>query len=236
MSPKSLLRWLPLVLILAVLAAAMALGLHKQLSFDTLKANREVLVGLVNANPLLAAAAFVLVYMVFTMAMIPGALWITIAGGFLFGLIGGALLTVTGATAGATLLFLAARTGMGEGLRARAGPFLARLQAGFAENPISYMLTLRFLPVVPFPVANIAPALLGAKLLPYSVTTAIGIVPGVLAYALVGSQLGVAFDANTAPDLIGFGRQLLPAFLALAAVSLLPIVIKRLQGPAKGTV
>ena len=146
-----LLRYLPLLLIVAGLAAAFALGLHKYLSFDQLKAQRGALTAFVTAQPVLAAAAFVGVYMVFTMLMLPGALWVTVAGGLLFGLAGGAALTVIGATLGATALFLAARTALGEPLRRRAGPFLKKLEAGFQDNPFSYMLTMRFLPIVPFP-------------------------------------------------------------------------------------
>ena len=231
-----LLRYLPLLVILAGLAAAFAFGLHRYLSFDQLKAQRETLTAFVAANPFIAAAAFIAAYMAFTMLMIPGALWLTVGGGFLFGLAGGATLTVVGATSGATCLFLAARFALGEPLRRRAGPFLKKLEAGFAENPFSYMLTMRFLPIVPFPVSNIAPALLGAKLRDFVVTTMFGIIPGTIAYAWLGSSLGVVFDSGGAPNIGGFARELLPAFFALAAISLAPVVIKRLRTPrpAKG--
>jgi uncharacterized membrane protein YdjX (TVP38/TMEM64 family) len=225
-----LLRFLPLLVIVAGLGAAIALGLHKQLSFETLRAQRETLTAFVAAQPVAAVAIFLGVYIAFTALMIPGALWITIAGGFLFGLAGGSAATAVGATLGATLLFLVARTSLGEPLRRRAGPFLKKLEAGFQENPFSYMLTLRFLPVVPFPVANIAPAVLGAKLPAYVITTALGILPGVVAYTWIGSGLGAAFDSGEEPNIAGFAKQLLPAFFALAAVSLAPVLIKRLRG------
>jgi uncharacterized membrane protein YdjX (TVP38/TMEM64 family) len=224
------LRLLPLLVILIGLAAALSLGLHKQLSFEALRDHRAQLAAFVAAQPALAVAAYLALYVAFTALMIPGALWITIAGGFLFGLAGGALATAVGATIGATLLFLVARTSLGEPLRRRAGPFLARLEAGFRENPFSYMLTLRFLPVVPFPVANIAPALLGAHLRDYVITTAVGILPGVVAYTWIGSGLGAAFDNGSEPNIGAFARQLLPAFLALAAVSIAPVLVKRLRG------
>lgn len=225
-----MLRYAPLLLIVAGIVAVFASGLHRYLSFDQLKAQRETLTAFVAANPVIAVAAFAGAYVAFTALMIPGALWLTIGGGFLFGLVGGVALTIVSATLGATLLFLAARTALGEPLRRRAGPFLKKLEAGFAENPFSYMLTLRFLPVVPFPVANIAPALLGANLRDFVITTALGIVPGVLAYTWIGSGLGAAFDSGQEPNIGGFARQLLPAFLALAAISIAPVLIKRLRG------
>jgi uncharacterized membrane protein YdjX (TVP38/TMEM64 family) len=222
-------RYLPLLLILAGLAAAFALGLNKYLSFEALREQRAGLAAFVAAQPALAAVLFVGAYMLFTMMMLPGALWLTVGGGFLFGLGGGAALTVTGATLGASSLFLAARSALGEPLRRRAGPFLKRLEAGFQDNPFSYMLTMRFLPIVPFPVANIAPALFGAKLRDFIITTVLGIIPGVIAYTLIGSGLGAAFDSGRAPDIAGFVRPLLPAFFALAAISLAPVLIKRLR-------
>lgn len=227
-----LLRFLPLALIVGGLVAALALGLHRQLSFDALREHREALTAFVAARPVLAFGAYLVVYAAFTALMIPGALWITIAGGFLFGLVGGSIATVVGATAGATLLFLGARSAIGEPLRRRAGPFLKRLEAGFRESPFSYMLTMRFLPVVPFPVSNIAPALLGATLRDYVVATAVGIVPGVVAYTWIGSGLGAAFDAGAAPALGDFAKALLPAFFLLAALSLAPAIIKRLRRKA----
>jgi uncharacterized membrane protein YdjX (TVP38/TMEM64 family) len=226
----SWLRYAPLALIAAGFAAAIFLSPHGALSFETLRTQRGELTSIVAAHPVASYAAFIAIYAVFTMLMAPGALWITIAGGLLFGLAGGSLATIAGATLGATALFTAARTAFGETLRRRAGPFLKKLEAGFAENPFSYMLTLRFLPVVPFPVANIAPALLGAKLRDYVVTTAVGIVPGVIAYTWIGAGLGAAFDSGTEPNIAGFARQLLPAFFALAAVSLAPALIKRFRG------
>lgn len=229
---RSLARFAPMLVIVAALGGAYALGLHKSLSLETLRANREALSAFVAAQPLLALLGYLGAYLVFTAFMLPGALWITIAGGFLFGLAGGVAATVVGATAGATVLFLAARSAIGEPLRRRAGPFLKRLEAGFRENPLSYMFTLRFTPVVPFPVANIAPALLGAALPQFILTTALGIIPGVLAYTWIGAGLGAAFDAGQTPDLAGFGRQLLPAFIALALVSIAPVLLKRLR-PAR---
>lgn len=221
--------WAPLLLIAGGMALVFAMGWHRYLSFEQLKAQREALTAFVAAQPVVAAAGFVAAYFVFTLLMIPGALWLTIGGGFLFGLAAGSALTVLGATLGATALFVVARTALGAPLRRRAGPFLKRLEAGFAQNPFSYMLTMRFLPVVPFPVSNIAPALLGAKLRDFVIATCFGIIPGTVAYAWIGSGLGAAFDSGADPDIGAFARQLLPAFLALAAVAIAPALIKRLR-------
>lgn len=227
-SGSGLLRWAPLLAIAAGVALVFSMGWHKYLTFEQLKAQRETLTAFVAAHPAQAVAGFVALYAVCTLLMVPGS-WVTIAGGFLFGLALGAAATVIGATIGASLLFLAARTSLGEVLRARAGPFLKTLEAGFARNAFSYMFTLRFLPVVPFAVANIAPALLGARFRDFFVTTLFGIIPATVAYTWIGSGLGASFDSGGTPNLAGFARELAPAFVALAAVSLAPALIQRLR-------
>ncbi len=228
-SPIWIKLW-PVYLIAAVMIAAWQLGLFQYLSLDTLREQQEVLQGFVANNLVLALAIFIAVYAAATLFMLPGALWITIAGGFLFGLVGGSLATIVGATTGASLLFFAARTSIGSALRERAGPFMTKMEAGFNENPFSYMFALRLLPVVPFPVANIAPALLGAKYREYAITTAIGIVPGVIAYTWVGSGLGATFAAGEDPNLASVARNMLPALAALGVVSLIPVAYKKITG------
>lgn len=220
----------PVYLIAAVMIGAWQFGVFQYLSLETLREQQEVLQGFVANNFALAVAIFVLIYAAATLFMIPGALWITIAGGFLFGLIGGSLATIAGATLGASMLFFAAKTSIGSALRERAGPFMAKMEAGFNENPFSYMFALRLLPVVPFPVANIAPALLGAKYREYVITTAIGIIPGVVAYTWVGSGLGATFAAGEDPNLAIIARNMLPALAALGVVALIPVIYKKITG------
>lgn len=220
----------PIYLIAAVMVGAWQLGLFQYLSLDTLREQQEVLQGFVANNLVLAVAIFIAVYAAATLFMVPGALWITIAGGFLFGLVGGSLATITGATLGASLLFFAAKTSIGSALRDRAGPFMAKMESGFNENPFSYMFALRLLPVVPFPVANIAPALLGAKYREYAIATAVGIIPGVIAYTWVGSGLGATFAAGEDPNLGVIARNMLPALAALGVVSLIPVAYKKIAG------
>ncbi|MEM9841648.1 MAG: VTT domain-containing protein, partial [Pseudomonadota bacterium] len=220
----------PVYLIAAVMIGAWQFGVFQYLSLETLREQQEVLQGFVANNLALAVAIFVLIYAAATLFMIPGALWITIAGGFLFGLIGGSLATIAGATLGASMLFFAAKTSIGSALRERAGPFMAKMESGFNENPFSYMFALRLLPVVPFPVANIAPALLDAKYREYVITTAIGIIPGVVAYTWVGSGLGATFAAGEDPNLAIIARNMLPALAALGVVALIPVIYKKITG------
>lgn len=224
-----LLRLSPVALILAVLGTLYFSGWYKILSLETLEEQRSNLNAFVSENFILAVAAYMVIYALATVFMLPGALWITISGGFLFGLLGGSIITVIGATLGATILFFIARTSIGKPLRERAGPFLKKLEAGFREDALSYMFFMRFMPMVPYPVSNIAPALLGAKPREFVLATAIGIIPGVAAYTWVGAGLGGIFDRGEDLNLSGLFSQIAPPLLALALVSLLPVVIKKFR-------
>ena len=221
------LRLWPIYLIAAAIGLVFAMGWHEVLSLETLRDQRAQLTTFVDENFLLALLVFVVIYVLATVLMVPGALWITISGGFMFGVAIGSLGTVVGATLGASTLFMAARTSIGKALHERAGPWLQKMESGFREDAISYMFALRLLPIVPFPVANIAPALLGARYPSFVFTTFFGVLPAVVAYSWLGAGLGATFDAGEELDVVGFFRNFAPAFAALGVVALIPPFYKR---------
>lgn len=226
------LRLWPVYLIAAGLALAWYFGLFKYFSLESLRENREVLKAFVANNFILAFALYIVVYALATLFMMPGALWITIAGGFLFGLAGGTPATVIGATLGASMLFFAAKTSVGSVLRNMAGSYAEKIEGEFKKSPLSYMFAMRFVPAMPFPIANIVPALLDAKYRDYFITTAIGIIPGVIAYTWIGAGLDATFAAGEDPDLQSVFWNLLPALIALVVVSLIPVVYKKFSNKA----
>lgn len=225
--PKSfLLRIWPAYVIAIVLVIAWQSGLTEYLSIDTLREYQQVLKKFVAAHPIATFLVFVVVYAIATAFMLTGA-WITIAGGVLFGMIFGTIGTTIGATIGASLLFWVAQTSIGSVLRERAGPFLSKMEKGFQEDAFFYMLATRLIPAVPFAVANIAPALLGAKFREFVLVTAIGIVPGVVLYTSIGTGLSASLDAENAGDPVEIAKNFIPAFVALGIVALLPVVYRR---------
>ncbi|MFN7054496.1 TVP38/TMEM64 family protein [Hyphomonas sp.] len=219
-------RLWPLYLILGGLGLALAFGWQDYLTLESLSANAAALDGLVRENLLLVLGAYVLVYAAATAFMVPGSA-LTIGGGFLFGLALGTPATVIGATLGASILFFAAKTSLGAVLRDVAGPFLSRMQAGFAENPMSYMFALRLIPLFPFAVVNIAPALIGARYRDYVITTFLGIIPGTLAYTWIGAAVKNTLLAGGTPDIGSLASNFVPAFIALGVVALIPVAWKR---------
>lgn len=226
---KIALRFAGVALLVAAVFIAWRAGVFDVLSFETLRERRGELTSFVAAHRILAFALFVAIYALATTLAIPGVLWITIAGGFLFGLVGGVVGTSIGATFGATILFLAARHLFANRMRKSAGGFLARFEEGFRRDAGAYLLSIRFIPVVPFFIANIAPAFLGVRPWLFVVTTFVGILPGVIAYTWIGAGLGAAFDAGREPNLALFARELVPALIALALLSLSPVLVRRLR-------
>lgn len=228
---RGILRLWPLLLLVAAAVLAHLTGLTGWLDLEVLRERRADLEAMVAAHPVLAPVVFVLIYTTATALSLPGGAILTIAGGFLFGTALGALLALTGATAGAVAVFLIARTSLGEPLRARAGARMEKMARAFNRNGFSYLLVLRLVPVFPFWLVNLVPAFLGMPLRTYFLATLIGILPGCLVYASVGGGLGAVLDAGGSPDL---GLLLEPAILlpilGLAALSLLPVAWRRWRG------
>ena len=223
-------RLWPLLVLALALALFFAFRLDRYLSFDALAANRQRLLAWREAHYWLTALGFVGSYIAVAALSVPGATVMTLTGGFLFEWLVGGLLSILGATVGATLVFLAARTVLAEPLKARAGPWLGRMQHGFAQNALSYLLVLRLVPLFPFVVVNLVPAFLGVRLSTFVLATFFGIMPGGFVYAAVGSGLGAVLDAGGRPDFgIIFRPQILLPILGLAVLALLPVVYKRLQ-------
>jgi uncharacterized membrane protein YdjX (TVP38/TMEM64 family) len=214
-----------------LIALAFALDLDERLSFEALRANRAALLALVAERPALTALGFVAIYATAVALSLPGALILTLAGGFLFGTALATVLVVIGATLGACVIFLIARGALGEPLRARAGPWLGRMEAGFRRDALSYLLVLRLIPLFPFWLVNLVPAFLGVPLPTFALATLVGIIPGSLVYASVGAGLGAVFEHGGTPDLgIILEPQILLPLLGLALLALLPVAYRRWRG------
>ncbi|MBT8410085.1 MAG: TVP38/TMEM64 family protein [Alphaproteobacteria bacterium] len=227
------LRRLPLIVILCV-AAIGAFTLRDYLSFQALADNREALIAFRDANYVSTVIVFVAAYIVIVAFSLPGATIATLTGGFLFATFPGALFNITGATIGATIIFLAARWGLGERLAARmdaSDGAVRRIKEGIDENQWSMLFLIRLVPAVPFFVANLVPALVGVPLFRFVVSTFLGIIPGAVVYTSVGAGLGEVFARGETPNLgIIFEPQILLPILGLCALAALPIVLKALRG------
>jgi uncharacterized membrane protein YdjX (TVP38/TMEM64 family) len=243
-------RLLPLIVLAALMALVFAMGWHKYLSFKTIGVNYDYLKSFIAEHFVLAVAAYMAIYIGAVALSAPGGLVMTLAGGLLFGWKVGIPATVVAATIGASILFLVAKSSFGETLAAKAGPVLGKFSDGFKENALSYLLFLRLVPLFPFVLVNIAPALLGVPFRTYFVGTLLGIIPGTSAFSVTGAGLGSVVEAQNKvyqdclaakpanPDIACpytidtsalLTKELLAAFVLLGIVSLIPVVMKFLR-------
>lgn len=227
-------RIVPLAVILIAAVAGFFL-LKDFLTFDALAENRTALEAWRDQNYLVAVLAFIAVYVAVVAFSLPGASVMTLGGGFLFALFPGVIYIVLSATIGATAIFLAAKTGLGDALHKKlesgnGAALLKKMDEGLHKNEVSYLFLMRLVPAIPFFVANLAPAFLGVKLRNYVATTFLGIIPGSLVYTSVGAGLGEVFDRGETPNLgIIFEWHILGPILGLCALAALPILISKFR-------
>jgi len=196
--------------------------LGRFLSLTVLKDNRDSLLAFTEANFAAAVGIFIIAYAITTGLSLPGAVILTLAGGFLFGAVFATLCVNIGATTGATLAFLTARYLLRDTVEQKFGKWLGPFQEGFAKNAFSYLLTLRLIPLFPFFVVNLVSGITRVNVGTYVAATAIGIIPGSFVYAYAGRQLGTinSLKEIASPNVVG-------AFVLLGLLALVPVVYKK---------
>jgi uncharacterized membrane protein YdjX (TVP38/TMEM64 family) len=184
MPKKILIRWKSPLLLIGVLIVVLCLPLvFKALPplFEQLRAMKPEALG-----PW-AAVLFVGLQTVLTMIGIP-AVMLTILGGFWFGLWWGSLWSAIGATLGAVGAFLLTRSLLHDWVqhRFKRHPLLAKFNQATAQNPISFVLMVRFVPISPFTVMNFLFGLTKISGWVYTLGTMVGVLPWVITYTWVG--------------------------------------------------
>lgn len=218
----------PILIIVTLMAVGYFSGFFQSLDYETLRYHHVELTEYVNDSPIMTPFMFIGVYAFATALSIPGGLILSLLGGFLFKQPWAMLYVLVGATLGATLLFLAARTAVGGLLKKKAGPRLAKMEEGFNKNPASYLLFLRFVPLFPFWLVNLAPAFFNVRLSTFIWTTLVGIAPGAFVFTQAGRGLGVIFETNASFSLgTIFNLQMRIALICLGIFALIPIVIRK---------
>ena len=211
------------VVFISLIVAARLLGLDWYLTFENLRHYKGHMLEFVDANYVLSAVIFIGLYIAATALSIPGAIILTLSGGVLFGLVAVAYVNI-GATAGATLAFLSARYLLGNWIQEKYGERLAAFNREVEKNGSNYLLTLRFIPAVPFFLINIFAGLTRVPLLTFIWTTAVGIIPGSFVFVFAGTQLG---SINSLSDVISW--KVLAAFILLGLFAVVPVVVRKIR-------
>ena len=243
----SLRRGWPLLLMVLLTTLLLVSGWHRHLSFESFARHYSLLQGMVAEHRTGAVAGYLLLYVVAVALSVPIGIYLTLVGGILLGAALGGAAAAVGATIGAVCLFLVARSAFGELLLRRAGPLARSLASGFRDDAFNYLLFLRLVPIFPFWLVNLVPALCGVRLATFAAATAIGVIPATFAFAFVGAGLASVVEAQTAAyqACLAAGRAdcrlefhpeaaltpgLWAALVALGALALLPVVVRRLTG------
>ena len=213
-----------LILLIAIVTAAHLSGLSRYLTFASLTEHRGLLEQTVAQHYLLSVLLYILLYIVTALA-VPGALILTVAGGFLFHTFPGLAYATLGATTGGVLAFLLSRYLLGNWLQARYEAQFRQFNAELKQHSHLYLMTARLIPVFPFFLVNYVCGLTNLSLWTFTWATAAGIFPACLVYTFAGSQVG----SITSPNDVVSPRMLL-SFSLLAFLSLLPMLSKKLRG------
>jgi pyruvate/2-oxoglutarate dehydrogenase complex dihydrolipoamide dehydrogenase (E3) component/uncharacterized membrane protein YdjX (TVP38/TMEM64 family) len=223
-SKKNRKRIILLLLVVAFIIGLRLAGVGKNLTLENLQQNAANLQQFSNRNYVFSVLLYIGIYIAVTGFSLPGATVLTLAGGFLYTFIIGAIYVNIAATTGATLAFLFARYIAGQALQRKYGDKIAKFNDELERNGWSSLLVLRFIPIFPFFLINIFAGLTKIPLRTFVWTTSLGIFPGSLIYAYAGQQLGTI---KTVKDI--FSRTVLLAFLLLAALAVFPVIYNKLK-------
>ena len=192
-------RYAPYILVgifVAIAVAAHFSGVTDVFSPDVILAKRQAFQDLAAAHPVLAPLVFSAVYVSVAALALPVAAILSLLGGFLFGVWLGAALVLVSASAGALIVFLLARSAIGEPLRRKAGPLYEKVATNMRENAVGYLLFMRLVPLFPFFLVNLVAALFDMTARNFILATFIGMAPATIIYVNFGSQIGTVASAR----------------------------------------
>jgi uncharacterized membrane protein YdjX (TVP38/TMEM64 family) len=220
-----------LIILVVVVAAVFSLirftPVGNYLNLQNLQQNKEMLKGFVEQHYLVSVLVYIGLYIVVVALSIPGATWLTLLGGFFFGVVFATIYINIGATIGATIVFLAARFFLGEMIQSKYGDKLAKFNREIEANGGNYLLTLRLIPLFPFWMINLFAGVTKIKPRTFILTTSLGIIPGSAVYSYAGYAFNDLGEG-------GVPKNIIFAFLLLAVLSVVPVVVKKVRARKAG--
>lgn len=222
-------KYLPILLILLISAIAWYFEVYKYFSFEVFKENQKLLESFIETEKLLSILIYCGIYILIVSVSIPGASFMTITGGLLFGQWIGTLASVVSATIGASILFLSARMASSDLLAKKSGSWINKMKDGFKENAFTYLLTLRLIPIFPFAVINVAAAIFQISLRTFFFATLIGIIPGSFVYTSMGVALREVIAQPDFSSGLILNPKVLFALAGLGLLALLPVLYKKFK-------
>lgn len=221
-------------LFIAILIVIGAIVLYRlfadRLTLNDLHSHQNQLKTWLNEHYIFGLLVFLCTYIILVAVSLPGASLGSIAAGFLFGTWIGSLCIIVGATIGALIVFLLVRYFLRDWVSQRLTKRMQLFNEHVSDNALHYLLFLRLVPLFPFWLVNIAPAILKVRVSHFFWSTFLGIIPGSIVYVSIGSGLEHISTQQQLNLKIIFTPSVFLPLLGLGILSLIPIIVKHLQG------
>ena len=173
-----------------LVAVFFALGGHRHLALEQLRAQQAGLQQYYASHPWQAALGYLVAYVAVTGLSLPGAAVLTLFGGAVFGLLWGTLIVSFASSMGATLAFLASRFLLRDWVQARFGDRLKPVNDGVAKEGAFYLFALRLVPAFPYVVINLVMGLTPMRTWTFYWVSQLGMLAGTVVYVYAGTRLG----------------------------------------------
>jgi uncharacterized membrane protein YdjX (TVP38/TMEM64 family) len=187
--PSSIPSWLKLLCLAIGLSTAIIIAKQMNLP-ELLQTNLKSSLMWVESLGAIAPLAFIAIYNIATVLLIPGSV-LTLGGGVLFGIWWGSLYVVIAATLGATIAFWIGRNFARAWVSQQISkyPKFDAIDKAVAQDGFKIVLLTRLSPLFPFNLLNYAFGITQVSLKDY-VAGSIGMIPGTILYVYIGSLVG----------------------------------------------
>jgi uncharacterized membrane protein YdjX (TVP38/TMEM64 family) len=219
--------WPKLVVALALVGAVAAFFLSdgmRFLSLDAVKMHAAGLRAFTESHYLVALLLSFAVYVTAASLSLPSGTVLSLTFGFLFGRWIATALVVTAGTLGATVLFLTARYLFGESVRKKLGRFGEEVNTELTNDGFSWLLFMRLMPIFPYFLVNLIPALTAMRARTFMAATFVGILPSTLIVTNLGQALG---SLDSTRGLLT--PQTLIALSLFGLLALIPVLLHHLR-------
>ncbi len=177
------------MLIVGAIIGFYLFGGSEYLTLEFAQTNLEKLRAVLKESPVMTTSVFVGIYLFLTVLSIPGSIILTLLSGAIFGLGMGLFWVMFCTTTGACLAFLMSRYMFRDYFSRRFRNQFNKMNLRVKKGGISYLFTLRMIPVSPYVVINIVMGLTNMKLWNFAWVTFLGMLPGTFLYVLAGKKI-----------------------------------------------
>ena len=193
--------------------------LQEKLTLNNIKESQQSFKTYYQNNPVRTIGLYTAIYIVSTALSLPGAVFLTLLGGALFGLVTGTIIISFASTIGATLAFLAARFILKDYVQTRFKKQLKMINEGVEKEGAFYLFTLRLIPLFPFFLINLVMGLTPIKTFAFFWISQLGMFGGTIVYVFAGTRLAAI---QSLKDIVG--PEIIIAFVLLG---IFPLIAKK---------